>query len=71
MRVTVVPMVVGALGTVPNGLERRLEELEIREIIQTTAQLRSARIIRNKSSRGLRRLAVAQTSVNYLQLTNV
>ena len=37
------------LGTVPKGLERRPEELEIRrriETIQTTEFLRSARILR-------------------------
>ena len=49
MGVTVVPIVVGALGTVPEGLDKRLEELEIRErikTIQTTALLKSARILR-------------------------
>ena len=49
MRVKVVPIVIGALGTVPKGLERSLDELEIRgriETIQTTALLRSARILR-------------------------
>ena len=37
---TVLPIVVGAFGTVPKGLERRLEELEISgriEANQTTA----------------------------------
>ena len=29
MRVTVIPMIIGALGTVPKGLVRRLEELEV------------------------------------------
>ena len=45
MKVTVVPMVIGALST---GLIQRLEDLEIRErvaIIQTTALLRSTRIL--------------------------
>ena len=49
MRVTVIPLVIGALGTVPKGLERGLVELEIRErieTIETTALLRSARILR-------------------------
>ena len=44
-----IPIVIGALGMVPKGLERSLEELEIRgriETIQTTALLRSARILR-------------------------
>ena len=49
MRVKMIPIVVGALGTVPINLEKRLEELEIRgriETIQTTALLQSARIPR-------------------------
>ena len=46
MKVTVIPFVYGALGTVPIGLERGLEELEIGrliETIQTSALLRSAK----------------------------
>ena len=49
MKVKVIPIVVGALGTVPKGLEKGLENLEIRgklETIQTTALLQSARILR-------------------------
>ena len=47
--VTVKPIVVRTLGTVPKGLIKRLEDLEIRgwvETIQITALLRSARILR-------------------------
>ena len=46
---TVIPIVIGALGTVTKGLVKRLEDLEIRrrvETIQTRALLRSARILR-------------------------
>ena len=46
---TVIPIVVGALGTVPKGLVKGLKDLEIRnqvETIQTTALLRLARILR-------------------------
>ena len=46
---TVVPIVIGALGTVNKGLIKGLEDLEIRgqvKTIQTTALLRSARILR-------------------------
>ena len=46
--VPVIPIAVGALRTVPKGLERGLEELEIRgriETIQTTTLLRLARIL--------------------------
>ena len=49
MRVTVISIVIGALGTVPKSLVRGLEALEIREQIQTiqnTALLRSTRILR-------------------------
>ena len=49
MKVTIVPIVIGALGTVTKGLLKGLEDLEIGgrvETIQTTALLRSARILR-------------------------
>ena len=48
MKVTVIPIVIGTLGTVTKGLIQGLEDLEIRgwvETIQTTALLRSARIL--------------------------
>ena len=49
MSMTVIPIVVGVLGTVPKGLDKKLEELEIRgriEIAQTTEVLRSIKILR-------------------------
>ena len=49
MNVTIIPIVVGALGTVTKGLVKGLEDLEIRgrvERIQTKALLRSAGILR-------------------------
>ena len=65
----VIPIVVGALGTVPKNFEKRLEEsLEIRgriETIQNTALLQSATILR----RDLRRFVVIQPPVKYHQLT--
>ena len=45
----VIPIVIGALGTVPKGLVKVLEEMEIggrAETIQTTILLRSTRILR-------------------------
>ena len=48
--VTVIPIVTNALGTVPKGLEKKLEDLGIKgriETIQTTALLKSGRILRN------------------------
>ena len=49
MKVTIIPIVIGVFGTVTIGLLKRLKDLEIRELaetIQTTALLRSARILR-------------------------
>ena len=47
IKVKVIPTVIGALGTVPKGLEKELEKFEIEEralTIQNTVLLRSARI---------------------------
>ena len=49
MKVTIVPIVIGALGTVTKGLLKGLEDLEVSgrvETIQTTALRRTARILR-------------------------
>ena len=49
MKVTIVSIVIGALGTVIKGLLNGLEDLEVGgrvETIQTTALLRTARILR-------------------------
>ena len=49
MKVTIVPIVIGALGTVTKGLLKGLVDLEVGgrvETIQTTALLRTARILR-------------------------
>ena len=49
MRMKVVPIVIGALAMIPRGLEKSLDELDIRgriETIQTTALLRLAGILR-------------------------
>ncbi len=45
MKVTIVPIVIGVLGTITKGLLKGLEDLEIGgrvETIQTTALLRTA-----------------------------
>ena len=45
----VIPIVIGILGTVCKGLEKSLEEVEIRgriEYVQATAVLRSVRILK-------------------------
>ena len=49
MKVTLVPIVIGALGTITKGLLKGLQDLEIGgrvETIQRTALLRTARILR-------------------------
>ena len=49
MTVTIIPIVIGALGTVTKGLIHGLKDLEIMgrvETFQTTALLRSAIILR-------------------------
>ncbi len=49
MKVTIVPIVIGTLGTITTGLLKGLEDLEVGgrlEIIQTTALLRTAKILR-------------------------
>ena len=49
MKVTIVPIVIGALGTTTTGLLKGLEDLEIGgrvETIQAIALLRTARILR-------------------------
>ena len=49
MRVTMIPITVNALEMVPKGVEKQLKELKIRgriKNLQTTALLRSARILR-------------------------
>ena len=49
MKIIVIPIVVGTLGTVPKNLEKRIDKLKMRgkfEVIQTTALLKSAWIHR-------------------------
>ena len=49
MKMTVIPILIGALGIVTKGWVKGLQDLEKRrraETIQTTALLRSARILR-------------------------
>ena len=58
MKVMVISIVVGAFGTIHEGLVKGPEDLEIREQVST-----------EKSSQDLRRLAVTQTPVRNLQLT--
>ena len=48
MKVTIVPIVIGAFGTITKGLLKGLKDLEVGgrvETIQTTTLLRTARIL--------------------------
>ena len=48
MKVTMIPIVIGVIETIPKGLVKGLEDLEIRgqmETVKSTASLRSARIL--------------------------
>ena len=49
MKVTIIPIVIGAFGTVTKGLLKGLDDLEVGgrvETIQTTALSKTARILR-------------------------
>ena len=49
MKMTIVPIVIGALGTITKGLLKGMEDMEVGgqvETIQRTALLRTARILR-------------------------
>ena len=49
MKVTIIPIVIGAVGMVTKGLSKGLEDLEVGgrvETIQTIALLKTARILR-------------------------
>ena len=71
MKVTVIPIVIGALRTIAKGLGKGTGKLRNQktegETIQTAALLRTVRIAR----RVLRRLAVTQSPVKYHKLTYV
>ena len=50
MKVTIISIVIGAFGTVTKGLLKGLEDLEVGgrvETLQTTALLKTARILRS------------------------
>ena len=49
MKVTVIPIVTNALGTIPKGLVKRLEDVEFRGEVKTIQNIelsRSTRILR-------------------------
>ena len=70
MKVTIVPIVIGAFGTVTKGLLKGLEDLAVGrrvETIQTTSIIENGQNT-EKSPGDLRRLAVTQATVKHNQL---
>ena len=63
MQVTIIPIVIGAFGTVTKGLLKGLEDLEVDDSIVENCQNTK------KSPGDLRRLAVTQTSVKNHRLS--
>ena len=71
MQVTIIPIVIGAFGTVTKGLLKGLEDLEVGgqvETIQTTTYITENGQNAAKSPGDLRRLAVTKTPVKNHQL---
>ena len=70
MNVTMMPIVIGALGTVSKGLLQGLEDLEIRGRVESIPNDSIIKISQNteKSPGDLRRLAITETLVKRHQL---
>ena len=64
MKVMVIPVIIGALSTVPQRLIKGLEDLEIKGRVETIVEISQ----NTKSLGDLRRLAVPQTPVENHQL---
>ena len=73
MKLTVVPVLIGVLGTISKGLVRGLEELETGGLIETIQKYSIVEISLNieKNPSGLRKLAVTQTPARNHQQTLV
>ena len=70
---TITPIVIGTLGTVTEGLVKGLEDLEIKgrvEKIQTTALVKSARILRRVLSLRLQWNIIRESCCEKLPRTN-
>ena len=72
MRVTVMPIVIGALGTVPKGLEKGTKRVGNRRTNRGHKDYNIVKSSQNteKSPGDLRKPAVTQTLKKYDQLTN-
>ena len=68
MKVIVIPIVLGALATIPKGLVKGLEDLHIKRpvgIIQTIARIRSTRIQRRVMETGEDLLSLIRPAIRY------
>ena len=64
MKVTIIPILIGAFGTVTKGLLKGLKDLELRGRMETKYNIIENGQNTEKSPGDLRRLAVIQTPVN-------
>ena len=69
MQVTIIPIVIGAFGTVTKGLLKGLEDLEVGGRVETNDSIVENCQNTKKIPGDLRRLAVTQTSVKNHRLT--
>ena len=68
MKVTVIPLVIGALGTIPKGLVRGLGELEIGALLMLyqaySCEERTKRRVVNQTRRQVKNLTIVLTNKN-------
>ena len=69
MKVTIVPILIGALGTITKGLLKGLEDLEVGGRVEAIQSMANNGQNPETSPGDVRRLAVTQTPVNNHQLT--
>ena len=69
MKVTIIPIVIGAFGIVTKGLLKGLEDLEVDGLVETIYYIIENGQDTEKNPGDLRRLAVTQTPVKDHQLT--
>ena len=71
MKVTEIPIVIGALGTIRKGLVKRLDEVENRRTSGDHPNYNIVEVGQNTSLEDLRRVAITQTPVKDNLLTLV
>ena len=69
MKVTILPIVIGAFGTVTKGLFKSLEDLEVSDRVETNNSIIENGQNTENSLGNLRRLAVTESPVKDYQLT--